>query len=172
VRFGKVLGELRSAFLALIGESDRRVCARGCAKSKGGRGVGDFVSQRAAWDAEALAAKVETAGDPAREKEAAIVFSVGHSNRPAEKSVRLLRAHGIQKVVDVRTAAGRKRVAIMCSEAVPWRCHRSLIADALTVRGVVVRHIMSEASAPDHRLTSFARVEGERITYPPPVAAG
>jgi uncharacterized protein (DUF488 family) len=61
--------------------------------------------------------------------------------------------------------------AVMCAEAVPWRCHRSLIADALTVRGIPVRHIMSEAPPGPHRLTPFARVEGERLTYPPPLAA-
>jgi len=58
------------------------------------------------------------------------------------------------------------RVAIMCAEAVPWRCHRSLIADALTVRGVQVEHIMSAKRRDPHRLTRFALVEGVRITYP------
>lgn len=58
------------------------------------------------------------------------------------------------------------QVAIMCAEAVPWRCHRSLIADALTVRGVAVEHIMTRTHRQPHRLTPFARVEGERITYP------
>ena len=57
-------------------------------------------------------------------------------------------------------------LVIMCSEAVPWRCHRSLIGDALLVRGVEVRDIMSETKAPAHKLTSFARVEGTRVTYP------
>jgi uncharacterized protein (DUF488 family) len=60
-----------------------------------------------------------------------------------------------------------KRVAIMCAEAVPWRCHRSLVADALTVRGVPVAEILSESSYRLHRLTPFAQVEGVRITYPP-----
>lgn len=58
------------------------------------------------------------------------------------------------------------RVAIMCAESVPWRCHRSLVADALTVRGVRVRHILSEAKANPHRLTPFAQVDGTRVTYP------
>jgi uncharacterized protein (DUF488 family) len=57
-------------------------------------------------------------------------------------------------------------VALMCAEAVPWRCHRSLIADALHIRGVVVRDILSRTRAEPHTLTPFARVEGERITYP------
>ncbi len=62
-------------------------------------------------------------------------------------------------------AEGRK-VAVMCAESVPWRCHRSLIADALSVRGVTVLHIMSRTSAKAHTLTSFARVNGTSITYP------
>jgi uncharacterized protein (DUF488 family) len=56
--------------------------------------------------------------------------------------------------------------AIMCAEAVPWRCHRSLVSDALTVRGVDVYHILGPAPANRHNLTSFARIDGERITYP------
>jgi uncharacterized protein (DUF488 family) len=58
-------------------------------------------------------------------------------------------------------------VALMCAEAVPWRCHRSLVADALVARGMVVRHIYDTRRAPPHRLTPFARVAGEEITYPP-----
>lgn len=63
--------------------------------------------------------------------------------------------------------AGRGRVAIMCAEAVPWRCHRSLVGDALLARGVGVIEILSERNCRPHRLTSFARVEGTRVTYPP-----
>ena len=63
------------------------------------------------------------------------------------------------------------RVAIMCAEAVPWRCHRSLVADALFVRGVPVVEILSASSYRLHELTAFARVEGERITYPPEQAS-
>jgi uncharacterized protein (DUF488 family) len=59
------------------------------------------------------------------------------------------------------------RIAIMCAEAVPWRCHRSLVADALNVRGVPVIEILSENSYRSHQLTPFAQVEGVRITYPP-----
>ena len=62
------------------------------------------------------------------------------------------------------TAAGP--VALMCAEAVPWRCHRSLLADALLVRGVVPREIQSRTRAEPHQLTPFAQVDGERITYP------
>jgi uncharacterized protein (DUF488 family) len=62
--------------------------------------------------------------------------------------------------------AGQKRSAIMCAEAVPWRCHRSLIADALTVRGIRVDDIMSMKRSQVHSLTPFAHVQGHRITYP------
>lgn len=166
------------------------------------------------------------------------MMTIGHSTRPIDEFVRILEAHGVQTLVDVRTvprsrhnpqfnrdalpaslaAAGiayrhmpalgglrharrdsintgwrnasfrgfadymqtpefaaaldelielarATRVAIMCSEAVPWRCHRSLIADALTVRGIPVEHLMSAASRKPHTLTSFATVEGDKITY-------
>jgi uncharacterized protein (DUF488 family) len=61
----------------------------------------------------------------------------------------------------------QERAAIMCAEAVPWRCHRSLVADALSVRGIPAVEILSESSYRMHKLTPFARVEGTRITYPP-----
>lgn len=60
----------------------------------------------------------------------------------------------------------RQNTAIMCAEAVPWRCHRSLIADALFVRGVRPVHIMVKNSLHVHELTPWAKVEGVRITYP------
>jgi uncharacterized protein (DUF488 family) len=60
-----------------------------------------------------------------------------------------------------------KRTAIMCAEAVPWRCHRSLVADALGVRGIPVIEILSESDYRPHKLTAFAHVEGTAITYPP-----
>lgn len=58
------------------------------------------------------------------------------------------------------------RVALMCAEAVPWRCHRSLIADALLVHGVAVCEIVSPNRLQPHKLTPFARVRGDEITYP------
>jgi len=61
----------------------------------------------------------------------------------------------------------QKRTAIMCAEAVPWRCHRSLVADALNVRGIPAVEILSESSYRLHKLTPFAHVEGTHITYPP-----
>ncbi|WP_407696493.1 DUF488 domain-containing protein [Steroidobacter denitrificans] len=65
----------------------------------------------------------------------------------------------------------RKRIAIMCAEAVPWRCHRSLVADALNVRGLPVIEILAENNYRLHKLTPFARIEGTSITYPPDQAA-
>ncbi len=172
------------------------------------------------------------------------VFTVGHSTHPIERFIGMLKAHGVKRLVDVRTipksrhnpqfnqealaeslreagmsyrwakalgglrhakaespnsgwrnasfrgyadymqtaefaaavddlvahAAGDDLV-LMCAEAVPWRCHRSLIADALLVRKLTVMDIMSETKAVPHKLTSFARVVGTRITYPPEPAA-
>lgn len=62
--------------------------------------------------------------------------------------------------------AKQGHIALMCAEAVPWRCHRSLIADALTVRGIPVEDIMSATHRQPHTLTPWARVDGSRITYP------
>jgi uncharacterized protein (DUF488 family) len=61
----------------------------------------------------------------------------------------------------------QKRVATMCAEAVPWRCHRSLVADALSVRGVPVIEILSETNYRTHKRTGFAQVDGTHINYPP-----
>lgn len=62
--------------------------------------------------------------------------------------------------------AKQEPVAIMCAEAVPWRCHRSLVGDSLLVRDVRVVDIMSRTSEKEHTLTSFAQVKGKEITYP------
>jgi len=174
------------------------------------------------------------------------IYTIGHSNRTIEQFLALLKAHGIEVVVDVRTVpksrhnpqfgqdmlptnlkeagiaythlkklgglrhpskdslntgwqnlsfrgyadymtteefqqgldelkglAEQKKVAIMCAEAVPWRCHRSLIADALTVQGWQVLHISSRKTAKEHELTPFLRVVEGRMVYalegkPPP----
>jgi uncharacterized protein (DUF488 family) len=68
---------------------------------------------------------------------------------------------------DLLALAAHGPIALMCAEALPWRCHRSLIADALLVRGFRVEHIMSGARREEHALTPFAVVDGLRITYPP-----
>jgi uncharacterized protein (DUF488 family) len=68
-----------------------------------------------------------------------------------------------------RVRAAPARAAVMCAEAVPWRCHRQLIADALVARGTEVRHIFGPGRAEPHRLHADARVgEGGRVTYPRP----
>ncbi len=75
---------------------------------------------------------------------------------------------GLQQLIKL---AGKKRIAVMCAEAVPWRCHRSLIADALLARDIEVRHITSRTQAKPHRATPFAvvdkRADPPRVTYPP-----
>jgi uncharacterized protein (DUF488 family) len=169
-----------------------------------------------------------------------MVLTVGHSTRPIDDFIALLKAHGVETVVDVRTVpksrrnpqfgqdalphslanagigyshmpalgglrrarpdspnagwrnasfrgyadhmqtpqfaqaltqvmqrAGQERLALMCAEAVPWRCHRSLIADALLVRGLAVEDIASPTRRTPHKLTPFARVRGTEVTYPP-----
>lgn len=63
-------------------------------------------------------------------------------------------------------AAANRRTAIMCSEAVPWRCHRRIVADALIVRGWEVRDIIGTGPAKPHAMTPFVRVEGLRLSYP------
>jgi uncharacterized protein (DUF488 family) len=69
----------------------------------------------------------------------------------------------LQKLLD---AAAGAPTAIMCAEAVPWRCHRSLIGDALLARGIDVRDILSATQCKPHALTPFARVDGSAVTYP------
>ncbi|MGA8143896.1 MAG: DUF488 domain-containing protein [Candidatus Acidiferrales bacterium] len=167
------------------------------------------------------------------------IFTVGHSTRPIEEFVEILTAHGVKRVIDVRSiprsrhnpqfnretlgpslrAAGigythlkklgglrhaktdsinlgwrnasfrgfadymqtadfdagleraiklaeTKPSALMCAEAVPWRCHRSLVADALVVRHIPVEHITGMSRPNRHKITPFARIYGGRITYP------
>ncbi|MFA7334126.1 MAG: DUF488 domain-containing protein [Kiritimatiellia bacterium] len=166
-------------------------------------------------------------------------MTIGHSTRTIEEFIRLLQAHGVTCVADVRTAprsrhnpqfnkdslpgslkeagleyvhmpglgglrhakadspnggwrnasfrgyadymqtpefarsldelirlASRNRIVLMCAEAAPWRCHRSLIADALLVRGIRAEDIMSATRRQVHALTPFAKVRGAVITYP------
>ena len=167
------------------------------------------------------------------------VFTIGHSTRPVDEFLDLLRSNGVAQLIDIRTIpksrhnpqfnadalaaslraahigyvhlkelgglrhakrdsvnlgwrtasfrgfadymqtaefvealeraiqlAGEKPSALMCAEAVPWRCHRSLVADAFVVRGIRVLEIMSAAEPTEHKLTPFARVHGAQITYP------
>lgn len=124
------------------------------------------------------------------------IFTLGHSTLPIERFIALLQTYGIERLVDIRTVRGwrnasfrgyadymqtavfqealetliqmsrQKRVAIMCAEAVPWRCHRSLVADALDVRGIPVIEILSPSNYRTHSLTPFAHVTGSQVTYP------
>jgi len=71
-----------------------------------------------------------------------------------------------QSLEELIRLAKQERIAIMCAEAVPWRCHRSLIADALLVRGIRTEDIMSPIRRQVHTLTPFAKVRGTMITYP------
>jgi uncharacterized protein (DUF488 family) len=167
------------------------------------------------------------------------VSTIGHSTHPIEELIRMLEAHGIRQLVDVRTiprsrhnpqfdrqnlprsleAAGigyrhmpglgglrhprkdsinigwrnasfrgyadymqtaefrenldhliqlasQAPTAIMCAEAMPWRCHRSLIADALAAQGVSVLDVLSATKIQPHTMTPFARVDDKQVTYP------
>jgi uncharacterized protein (DUF488 family) len=67
---------------------------------------------------------------------------------------------------DLRSLATAGPVALMCAEAVPWRCHRSLVADVLAARGARVEHIMAKGRSSQHHMTPFARVEGTHVSYP------
>lgn len=70
---------------------------------------------------------------------------------------------GLEQLLEL---AERDCCAIMCAEAVPWRCHRRLVADALVVRGHTALEIISSATPKEHQLTPFAVVDGTQVTYP------
>ncbi len=72
-------------------------------------------------------------------------------------------AENLARLIDL---ASKTPTAIMCAEAVPWRCHRSLIADALMARGIPVTEILSATKSHPHSMTPFARFEGQQVTYP------
>lgn len=71
-----------------------------------------------------------------------------------------------QSLDELVQLANRERIVLMCAEAVPWRCHRSLIADALLVRGIRTEDIMGPNRRQVHTFTPFAHVQGTTITYP------
>jgi uncharacterized protein (DUF488 family) len=80
-----------------------------------------------------------------------------------------MQTDNFQRALETLIAHGTDtKIAIMCAEAVPWRCHRSLIADALVTRGWDIRHIMSPEKGTPHVLTSFAHFEKGMLTYPKP----
>ena len=72
----------------------------------------------------------------------------------------------IDNLLKIIALARENRLALMCAEALPWRCHRSLISDALVVRHVKVEHIISATSCIRHELNEMAQVDGTQITYP------
>lgn len=72
-----------------------------------------------------------------------------------------------QELLHLLELAQRERLTLMCAEAVPWRCHRSLIADALLAHDITTCEIVSPKQVRLHKLTPFARVRGTRIDYPP-----
>ena len=69
-------------------------------------------------------------------------------------------------LLKIVSLARENHLALMCAEALPWRCHRSLISDALVIRHIKVEHIISKDSTISHRLNEMAHVEGTKITYP------
>lgn len=77
--------------------------------------------------------------------------------------------HALKELI---VLAKQSRTAIMCAEAVPRRCHRSLVGDALLIRGIVAMDIMSERKSSLHKLTKFAQIDCERIIYPPEAEKG
>jgi uncharacterized protein (DUF488 family) len=81
----------------------------------------------------------------------------------------MLTAEFEQSLAEFLKRARSQRAVLMCAEAVPWRCHRSLIADALVVRGIPVEHIFTPTRTQAHALRPWAHVEGTRITYPLPL---
>ncbi len=66
-----------------------------------------------------------------------------------------------------RLLASDSPTAVMCAEAVPWRCHRNLLSDDLLCRGIEVLHILGPGSAQPHALNEMAKIDGERVIYPP-----
>jgi hypothetical protein len=76
-----------------------------------------------------------------------------------------------QSLEELIRLARQDRIVLMCAEAVPWRCHRSLIADALLIRGIRTEDIMSATRRQAHTLTPFAKVQGTAITYPAEASA-
>ena len=175
------------------------------------------------------------------------IYTIGHSTRPLEELVGLLRDHGVTRLADIRRYPGSRRyphfsrdalqqslpqlgilyehfedlggrrspakispngawenpqfrgyadhmgspqfhaaidrlldppptanrqppTAVMCAEAVPWRCHRNLLADELVRRGIEVLHILGAGKAQPHALNKMARLESGRVIYPPPQA--
>ena len=69
----------------------------------------------------------------------------------------------LEKLIEL---ANKEKIVLMCAESLPWRCHRTLIADALTIRNINVEHIFTDTSAKKHKITPWAKIDGLKITYP------
>jgi uncharacterized protein (DUF488 family) len=94
-------------------------------------------------------------------------LNVGWRNASFRGYADYMQTPGFEQSLDeLIQLANQDRVAVMCAEAVPWRCHRSLIADALLVRGIRTEDIMSPTRRQVHTLTPFAKVRGTTVTYP------
>lgn len=94
-------------------------------------------------------------------------INIGWRNASFRGYADYMQTPAFNAAVDQLIEVGRtSRTAIMCAEAVPWRCHRSLVADALEVRGVEAVEILSSTSWRIHKMTPFARIDGTQITYP------
>ena len=94
-------------------------------------------------------------------------INTGWRNRSFQGYADYMQTDEFRQNVDfVEELAGDTRLALMCAESVPWRCHRSMVADALTVRGIKVEHIINRGKRRPHTLTKFAHVDGTRLTYP------
>lgn len=97
--------------------------------------------------------------------------NTGWTNKSFRGYADYMQTEAFHHALDMLITLGReKRTGIMCAEAVPWRCHRSLVADALCVHGVPVVEILSESDYRTHKLTHFAHVDGLSLTYPPGIA--
>lgn len=95
--------------------------------------------------------------------------NTGWRNKSFRGFADYMQTQEFQQAIDELIQMGKVApAAIMCAEAVPWRCHRSLIGDALVIRNVQVKDIFTEASAKPHTLTPWAQVDGLRIVYPAP----
>lgn len=94
-------------------------------------------------------------------------INLGWQNESFRGFADYMQTDAFEQAVDwlIEQAEG-KRTAIMCAEAVPWRCHRSLIADALLVRGLDVVEIFDERKSQPHKMTSFAVVRDGKVVYP------
>jgi uncharacterized protein (DUF488 family) len=94
--------------------------------------------------------------------------NTGWRNKSFRGYADYMQTEAFHQAIETLIVLGReKRTCIMCAEAVPWRCHRSLVADALYARGVPVVEILSATDCRKHKLTRFAQVDGTSVSYPP-----